>query len=322
MELNFVQSSEVFGKNTLAWETEFTVDKEFNLHLERVKGGEIMMMQRTSGTFFDVVEDFHMDKGDIIYDYDSAPFLGTKTIKIVSVSAIRFAAVTTDGEITEIKSQSKEVEVTANGTMDITPDAGFSYLNSVKVKTNVQSGGGSGSARAWRYFDVSQLDSNTKPMTFPFIVKMGYYINPNTINTDWTQVVAIGVDDSDNRIYTPYLGRTSWSRAMAGSGLTPEVMEQVGIIEITEDEFYYYDTIEFTTNGKTRPAEKGMTWEQWASSVFNDGWINIKDGKVTHINSANNPSPLKYYVEGEDKYYDVLATDVIIEGMNYTYIDE
>jgi hypothetical protein len=52
--------------------------------------------------------------------------------------------VTTDGEITEIKSQSKEVEVTANGTMDITPDAGFSYLNSVKVKTNVPTSGGGG----------------------------------------------------------------------------------------------------------------------------------------------------------------------------------
>lgn len=53
-----------------------------------------------------------------------------------------YAAITTDGEVTEIKTQSKEIEITSNGTADITPDAGFAYLNSVKVKTNVAGGAG------------------------------------------------------------------------------------------------------------------------------------------------------------------------------------
>ena len=45
---------------------------------------------------------------------------------------------------TEIKSQTKEVEVTANGTTQVAPDAGYSYLTGVTVKTNVPQSGGSG----------------------------------------------------------------------------------------------------------------------------------------------------------------------------------
>jgi hypothetical protein len=134
---------------------EFKVTSEFNLHIE--KGvGTMQMLQRTSGTFFDKVEDFKMEKGDVVYDFDSGSFIGEKTIRLVSSVEPRYCFITTSGEVTEIKSQSKEVEVTANGTMDITPDAGFSYLNSVKVKTNVAtSGGGGGSASSVEYIDVA-----------------------------------------------------------------------------------------------------------------------------------------------------------------------
>ena len=148
MELNFVQSSEVFGKNTLAWETEFEATGDFNLHVERNKGGDILVYQRTAGSGYAIVEEFRgMDNKPAI-DLDFTSVVYPKFIKIVSESQPTYATVTTDGEITEIKSQSKEVEVTANGTMDITPDAGFSYLNSVKVKTNVPTSGGSGSGSA------------------------------------------------------------------------------------------------------------------------------------------------------------------------------
>ena len=157
MDLTFVQTSNMFGRDG-AWETEFSVDQEFNLHLERESSGKIIMMQKTAGTFFDIVKDFDMKSGDVVYDYDSASFLGTKTIKIVSESAIRFASLTTSGEVTEIKSQSKEIEVTSNGTTEVTPDAGFAYLNSVKVKTNVaQSGEGGGSASSVEYLDLTGL---------------------------------------------------------------------------------------------------------------------------------------------------------------------
>ena len=47
----------------------------------------------------------------------------------------------------DIKTQDKEIEITSNGTTEITPDEGFAYLNKVSVKTNVaQSGEGGGSA--------------------------------------------------------------------------------------------------------------------------------------------------------------------------------
>lgn len=67
-----------------------------------------------------------------------------KYIKIVSKVEPTYAAITTDGEVTEIKTQSKEIEITSNGITNITPDSGFTYLNSVKVKTNVPTSGGGG----------------------------------------------------------------------------------------------------------------------------------------------------------------------------------
>jgi hypothetical protein len=163
MELNFVQSSEVFGKNTLAWETEFEATGDFNLHVERNKGGDILVYQRTAGSGYAIVEEFRgMDNKPAI-DLDFTSVVYPKFVKIVSESQPTYATVTTDGEITEIKSQSKEVEVTANGTMDITPDAGFSYLNSVKVKTNVPtSGEGGGSASSVEYLDVTKLDEDMR----------------------------------------------------------------------------------------------------------------------------------------------------------------
>lgn len=316
MELTFQKSAD-------RWIAEFEAHADFAIHIEGVLEGNVQLLQRhpAHGMYAVVSDSIKRSSYVNVYDYEVPVLIAPVFIKVSCATEPTFAAVTTDGEVIEIKAQSKEIEVTSNGTMDITPDAGFAYLNSVKVKTNV-AGSGGGGGDTWRYFDVSRLDSNMKPMTFPFIVKSGNFIKTPQMDEDWTQVVAIGVDDSDNRVYIPRLGRTSWSRVMAEEGLTPEVMAQFGIIEITEDEFYYYDTIEFTTNGRTRRAERGMTWEQYNSSVYNDGWINVKDGKVTHTTTNYNSSPLKYYVEGEGKYYDVLPADVIIEGMNYTYIDE
>lgn len=78
-----------------------------------------------------------------------------------------------------------------------------------------------------------------KPMTMPFIVKVAgeNKIVPPSVISDWTAVTAFGVDDSP-KLYFPNLGIISWSQAQSAEGLTPEVMAQVGIIEITEEEFY------------------------------------------------------------------------------------
>jgi hypothetical protein len=121
-------------------------------------------------------------------------------------------------------------------------------MNTIKLNTigtpckaggNAGGGNSGGSASSWRYFDISKLDNSMKPMIIPFIVKVAgenKIISPSLIS-DWTAVTAFGVDDSP-KLYFPSLGIMSWSEVMAGEGVTPEFMAQVGIVEITESEFY------------------------------------------------------------------------------------
>ena len=129
--------------------------------------------------------------------------------------------------------QTKEVEVSEDTT--IKADEGFLGLKEVSVKVK----GGGGSASSWRYFDISKLDTRQRPMVFPFIVKLPVQnlIEPATIDVNWADVTAFGVDDSP-KLYFAATGLVSWSEMMAAEGLTPEVMAQVGIVEITEEEFY------------------------------------------------------------------------------------
>lgn len=94
MELNFVQSSEVFGKNTLAWETEFEATGDFNLHVERNKGGDILVYQRTAGSGYAIVEEFRgMDNKPAI-DLDFTGVVFPKSIKVVSETMPSMAVVT------------------------------------------------------------------------------------------------------------------------------------------------------------------------------------------------------------------------------------
>lgn len=120
-------------------------------------------------------------------------------------------------------------------------------MNTIKLNTigtpkaSGGNSGGGGSASSWRYFDISKLDSSMKPRTMPFIIKFAEENNKGItlplITSDWTNITAFGVDDSP-KLYTPTKGLVSWSQMMAVEGLTPEVMAQVGIVEITEEEFY------------------------------------------------------------------------------------
>lgn len=230
-----------FVKQGNAYVAEFKVEADFNLHIEKDKNGHITLYQRTSeGGKYALLEEFGYQDGKLVYESDAAGLIYPKYIKVVSAVLPTYAVVTSAGEVTEIKSQTKEIEVTANGTTEVTPDAGFSYLNSVKVKTNVPtSGEGGGTASTWRYFDISKLDSSMKPMVFPFIVKVPVenLIKFVTTDVNWADVTAFGVDDSP-KLYTTTTGIASWSQIMAAEGLTPEVMAQVGIVEITESEFY------------------------------------------------------------------------------------
>lgn len=242
MELNFVQSSEVFGKNTLAWVTEFEATGDFNLHVERNKGGDILVYQRTAGSGYAIVEEFRgMDNKPAI-DLDFTSVVYPKFVKIVSESQPTYATIVSSGEVTEIKSQSKEVEVTANGTMDITPDAGFSYLNSVKVKTNVaQSGGGSGCIRYLNIANLSSLSDQRMAMALACLVKVSsdnygvaigsdYFIRDQLyIEYSLSDVVAIGVMPTIKFLIEGNIIVIEEQLALLMGN---------GAIEITEEQFY------------------------------------------------------------------------------------
>lgn len=126
--------------------------------------------------------------------------------------------------------QTKEVEVSEDTT--IKADEGFLGLKEVRIKVT-----GGSSVNSWKFFDVSNIvDKAMTASLFPFIAKNDTGIIFIPMVTDWSAVSAVGVDaEAKIRIQ----GMTvTWAEAMAAEGLTPEVMAQVGIVEITEEEFY------------------------------------------------------------------------------------
>ena len=159
MELQFIKDDHE------RWVSEFEAGADFNLHIERKTGGTVTLYQRTTGGGYDVVDDFEVMRHQPVIDYDCTALIYPKFIKVVCSSEPSYAEVVTNGEVTEIKSQSKEVEITANGVTEIAPDNGFGYLSGVKVNVNVpQSGGGESgggdapSKSSWRYLDVTGVN--------------------------------------------------------------------------------------------------------------------------------------------------------------------
>lgn len=150
----------IFTKQADRWVAEFIATDDFNLHIEGVVEGNVSVFQRgsESGNYAFVKEGTPHPSYANVYDYDFAALIYPKFIKVSCATEPTSGIVTSDGEITEIKAQTKEIEVTSNGTTTVAPDAGFAYLNSVKVKTNVpQSGEGGGSSELKRN-DVNFFD--------------------------------------------------------------------------------------------------------------------------------------------------------------------
>lgn len=149
------------GKNYVA---EFEVNADFNLHIEKSQSGYLYMQQRSTSGKWDSVRNFQATDSDYIVDYDFTALVYPKQIRLVSEYAPTMCVLTSDGDVIEIKSQSKEVEITQNGEMSVTPDDGFAYLSSVNVKTNVpQQGGGEsggGSSSEWVYIRLADIESD------------------------------------------------------------------------------------------------------------------------------------------------------------------
>lgn len=89
MELKFVETIE--GKE---WEAEFEAPSDFNLHLERVHGGSLVVSQRgtTSGEYAAAFAK-GMYEGQAVIDYDFGALVYPKWIKVVSGSEVVNASV-------------------------------------------------------------------------------------------------------------------------------------------------------------------------------------------------------------------------------------
>lgn len=145
MTLTFTQSSDQSFGGVPAYEAEFEVTGNFAIHIERTRGdAALILKQRTGGGKYALVDDFNYakSKGEVL-DYEASVTI-PKFIKIVSEVEPTLAEIVTDGEVTEIKAQSKVVEITNNGTTEVIPDSGFAYLSKVNIKTNVPTAGGEG----------------------------------------------------------------------------------------------------------------------------------------------------------------------------------
>ena len=153
MELEFIQNE------TGKWVSEFQVTSDFNLHLDNVNKRSLKVLQRTNGEKYSIIADtLEVRDYTNVFDCDFAGLVYPKFIKIES-GVKPIGVITTDGEVTEIKSQSKDVEITANGKVDVAPDAGYAYLSKVSVNVNVpQSGGGESGGGTMTYYRTKDAD--------------------------------------------------------------------------------------------------------------------------------------------------------------------
>lgn len=84
MELKFVETIE--GKE---WEAEFEAPSDFNLHIERVHGGSLVVSQRgTASGEYAAAFAKGMYEGQAVIDYDFGALVYPKYIKVVSGSEV------------------------------------------------------------------------------------------------------------------------------------------------------------------------------------------------------------------------------------------
>lgn len=236
----------MFNKEGSKWVAEFKATSDFNLHIERDLKGFLFLKQRTAeGGEYDSTSNASFAPMDSVVDYDFTGLIYPKFIKIVSEVEPTYAAVTTSGEVTEIKSQSKEIEVTSNGTTEVAPDTGFAYLNSVKVKTNV-AGGGEGSGDTMEYFraqDAPQLKpymSAVKMVAHGGVVTQVSNYMPKLANiVESAEILAFGVDFQARNVVAASgqkLDMISLYGIIQETGLSADQI--AAIPRITKEEFY------------------------------------------------------------------------------------
>ena len=155
--------------------------------------------------------------------------------------------------------QEKQVEITENGEITITPDAGFAYLNKVSVKTNVAQSGGGGSEGGdeYMYWDISNAVASLPEDTMLLFMSLSSML---FVNTTFGKMYAPSsffithFADSLSELYqrtlkiafnmgqqchTIELGDSTIGDFMRSQGLTDEnLLAEAGISVITKEEFY------------------------------------------------------------------------------------
>lgn len=236
--------------------SEFEVSSGFNLHIEGVRLSDMRVYQKTAGGLYAIVTGFPTDRSaDRVADFDFASLVYPKIIKVVCPTEPTYAEIATDGEVTEIKSQSKEVEITANGVTEIAPDAGFGYLNGVTVNVNVPQSGGDAPSQpsggsSIEYLDVSDIDIANGGEKTGTLIATCYHMN-GELSSVGKFVLPIGqvyVFKTSNLTSVKYLAFDFSSKYMAGgmSFTIKEALLQVGWTEaeldaiprVTKEEFY------------------------------------------------------------------------------------
>lgn len=223
MELAFTKTDNLFI-------SEFQVNSDFNLHVERDELGKFVIWVKTTpvGNYAKVNHEENLDDLYVI-DYNFTGTVYPKYIKIVSKVEPTYAAITTDGEVTEIKTQSKEIEITSNGTTVITPDSGFAYLDRVSVKTDIS---GSGGGVGYLYFE--NVPPMLEPLMFSSLINDGTRIIPSFL-------CGFNSQGKEENI-TVYKIAAMYGYTFDGMKITEDFLREFmsidGIVEITEEEFY------------------------------------------------------------------------------------
>lgn len=251
MELQFTQTEKGF------YVAEFEATADFNLHVERKAIGQVLMYQSTGTGDYALVESVNQLEGKTVFDYDFTALIYPKRIKIVSMSEPTYAVITSEGEVTEYKVQSKSVEVKANGSMVVTPDAGFAYLDAVTVKTNVPSQGGEGGdGKTLEYLDVSSLTTEQKQTLITCIgIYVRLQIEDSTLIQSVVYLLVASWGDSEGRdeaisLVTAFAAdKEMLVYKMPGNEMNGyDALESTGLLEtynslprMTKEEFYNFN---------------------------------------------------------------------------------
>ena len=198
-----------FNKIGNKYVSEFEVTSDFNLHIERPEGGFINVYQRTSSEGeYAAINGFDTD-GKSILDIDFTALVYPKRIKIISVKVPKYAEVVTDGEVI--------------------PSAG-------------------GGSRNIKYYDLSGAALDVKQGMPMYALMMKYNIEGSKSICGFGQLLSFSMNDSlSGMAESAVAGAFDFDAVFAigadgqmktSDVITPELIAEIGLPEITEEEFY------------------------------------------------------------------------------------